>query len=76
MAESGAQRNGFACSPIIDDCEGCAKVKEYDDGKFCSSYPNPSQKWKLGKCNFATHVKHEIKKEKIVNALKASKRKA
>jgi hypothetical protein len=34
-------------------------------------------KWKIGKCNFATHVELEApKEEKKVNALKASKRKA
>ena len=76
MAENGALRNGIECSPIIDKCEGCDKVKEYPDGKYCAAYPVPELKWTQGKCNFATHVKHETKKEKVVNALKASKRKA
>jgi len=34
-------------------------------------------KWKNGQCNFATHiVKESAAPKKVVNALKASKRKA
>ena len=76
MGKSGCTYNGGMCHPVIDKCEGCDKVKEFSGEKYCSAYPEPKLKWKEGKCNFATHVKHEIKKEKIVNALKASKRKA
>ncbi len=76
MAQTGTMRNNIECKPIVEQCDGCAKVVQYDDGKYCSAYPDPALKWKFGKCNFATHVKHETKKEKVVNALKASKRKA
>jgi len=36
-------------------------------------------KWRNGPCNFATHVKHEIKRDesgKVINPLKAAKRAA
>ncbi len=44
-------------------------------GKVCSAYPAPQKKWQTGLCNFATHVKVEIKSEETkVNPLKASKK--
>ncbi len=76
MSKNGCTYNGGTCQPIVEQCEGCEKIKEYAGGKYCSAYPNPALKWKNGTCNFATHVKREVKKEKVINALKASKRKA
>ncbi len=43
-------------------------------GKFCSSYPNPSIKWRASACNFATHTKVEAQDRQKINPLKASKR--
>jgi hypothetical protein len=43
-------------------------------GKFCSSYPNPSIKWRASACNFATNMKMEAKNDQKINPLKASKR--
>jgi hypothetical protein len=61
--------------PIIDKCEGCARIVEQDEVKYCKSYVNPTAKWKLGFCNFATHAKPEINIVKTrVNPLKAAKR--
>jgi hypothetical protein len=61
--------------PIIDKCEGCGRIVENENAKFCRSYVNPAAKWKLGFCNFATHAKPEISVVKIrVNPLKAAKR--
>lgn len=76
MSVNGCTYNGGACSAIIEKCDGCEKAEEHSGSRYCIAYPNPDHKWQQGKCNLATHVKHEIKKEKIVNALKASKRKA
>jgi hypothetical protein len=42
--------------------------------KYCSSYPNPSIKWKTNHCNFATHAKIEVQSQQKINPLKASKR--
>jgi hypothetical protein len=41
----------------------------------CGAYPAPTKKWIGGICNFATHVKLEIKVDDAkVNPLKASKK--
>lgn len=62
-------------SPIIDKCEGCERTIEVESTKYCKTYAAPDAKWRLGICNFATHVKPEIAVAKIkVNPLKASKR--
>ena len=77
MKKSGCGYNGGTCHTIVAECEGCARIEEYDTGKFCSSYAEPVMKWKNGPCNFATHVKKETASpKKALNALKASKRKA
>ena len=76
MSKNGCTFNGGSCKPIVEQCDGCARVVEYPSGKYCSAYPNPAQKWKGGTCNFASHIKREVKKEKVINALKASKRRA
>jgi hypothetical protein len=41
---------------------------------YCRTYPDPAAKWRYGACNFATHVKGEMKQEVKMNPLKASKR--
>jgi len=62
-------------SPIIDRCDGCDRVIEVESQKFCKTYSTPAAKWKLGICNFASHVKPEVLTSTIkVNPLKASKR--
>jgi hypothetical protein len=77
MTKKGCNFNGGTCYTVVASCEGCGRIKEYPAGKYCSAYPQPEMKWKIGKCNFATHVELEApKEEKKVNALKASKRKA
>jgi uncharacterized protein (UPF0261 family) len=62
--------------PIDDRCEGCDRVQQEENDKFCSKYADPSFHWENDQiCSFATHVKREIKVvKKIVNPLKASKR--
>lgn len=72
----GVVVNGFVISPIIDKCEGCDRVRDFEGEKFCGSYPVPERKWVGGRCNFATHVKVEVAKAAKVNPLKASKRAA
>jgi hypothetical protein len=65
-----------SCKVVIENCEGCERVVDGSIGKVCSAYPAPDKKWLGGICNFATHVKVEIKSEetKNVNPLKASKK--
>jgi len=77
MKQSGCGYNGGKCYSIVESCEGCNRIQEFETGKFCSSYAEPGMKWKNGQCNFATHiVKESAAPKKVVNALKASKRKA
>ena len=77
MSKKGCNFNGGTCYTIVENCEGCDRIKEYPTGKYCSSYPQPEKKWQYGRCNFATHIAEQIQQEgKKLNALKASKRKA
>lgn len=71
--DQGVQVNGFIMNQIVEKCEGCERVKEFDGDKYCSTYPQPAAKWKLGNCNFSTHTKVAATKAKV-NPLKASKR--
>lgn len=60
---------------ISEKCEGCERVVEAAGNKYCQTYVSPEAKWRLGLCNFATHVKTELATAKTkVNPLKASKR--
>lgn len=74
----GMMINGVLCTETVEKCDGCERIKELEGGKYCASYPFPEKKWKLGACNFATHVKATLDKEgKVkINPLKASKRAA
>jgi hypothetical protein len=66
-------------TPIVDKCEGCARVAAKPSGKYCAVFAFPDTKWQFGwNCNMATHVKREEAKEdkKMLNPLKASKRAA
>ena len=60
----------------VEKCEGCDRVRTFEEQQFCGSYPNPAKKWFDGRCNFATHIKTESGKAAKVNPLKASKRAA
>jgi hypothetical protein len=75
MNKDGCQFNGGSCHQIIEECEGCLKVKEFPTGKYCLSFPEPAVKWRIGICNMATHVKASNgKASDKINPLKASKR--
>ena len=75
MTKKGCGFKGGACLPIVEACEGCAKVAEYAAGKYCKVYPEPAVKWLSGRCPTATHVKIEVKEAaQKINPLKASKR--
>ena len=73
-AGCGGQR---LCSfPVVEQCNGCERMREFDGEQFCSSYPAPARKWAVGRCNFATHAKAQANAAAKVNPLKASKRAA
>jgi len=76
MTKKGCGFNGGTCHQIVEQCEGCQRVSEFPSGKYCLIFPDPSAKWRLGKCQMATHIKETGKKENgKINPLKASKRK-
>lgn len=61
--------------PVAEQCEGCDRIVEENETKYCKTYTNPTAKWRIGICNFATHAKPEIKIVKVrINPLKAAKR--
>lgn len=74
--EQGVEVKGVVMQPVIDKCEGCDRIRAFDEQQFCSTYPNPARKWADGRCNFATHIKSETGGKTKVNPLKASKRAA
>jgi hypothetical protein len=76
MTRNGCQYNGGACHQIVEQCEGCQKVREFPSGKYCIGFPDPAVKWRNGVCNMATHIKGTNGKALTdkINPLKASKR--
>jgi len=76
MTKTGCGFNGGSCHPVVEQCEGCQRILDIPSGKYCSSYPNPSIKWKTSTCNFATHAKAagQAQSTAKVNPIKASKR--
>ena len=61
MTRKGCGFNGGVCNPIVEQCVGCDRIKEYPEGKFCMVFPDPAAKWRRGNCNMATHIKSEAK---------------
>ena len=74
MSSKGCSYSKGVCFEILEECAGCGHVLALKAGSYCSSYPEPALKWKNGNCNFATHLKEEVKKGVKINPLKASKR--
>lgn len=77
MKKTGCSYAGGQCYAVVESCEGCVRVVEFETGKFCSSFPNPAQQWKKGSCPMSSHVKKApAAVEQKINPLKASKRAA
>ncbi len=77
MNKKGCQFNGGNCHPVVEQCEGCQKTKDFPAGEYCLSFPDPAIKWRVGTCSMATHLKASTSKGNgKLNPLKASKRKA
>ncbi len=75
MKKNGCSYNGGSCYSIVESCRGCDRVVAYEAGYYCKACCEPSIKWTKGPCNFATHVKREVKEDTFkLNPLKASKR--
>jgi hypothetical protein len=78
MNKKGCTFNGGQCKTVIEKCEGCDRILEIENAKYCNVTPDPATKWRVGTCNLATHMKAEKKGGPVakVNPLKASKRAA
>ncbi|MCA1988420.1 MAG: PxxKW family cysteine-rich protein [Desulfarculus sp.] len=75
MSGKGCGYSGGTCHPIVESCQGCDRTVTAGEMVYCKSYPDPAAKWRFGPCNFATHIKAEVKEDsKKINPLKASKR--
>lgn len=74
MTKNGCGHLKGVCQTVIDKCEGCGKILDYEANQYCKVYPDPAAKWLNGRCPTATHVKLEIKETQKINPLKASKR--
>ncbi len=76
MTVEGCSFNGGNCHPVVEACDGCARIIDLDAGLFCQACPEPAAKWRLGVCNLATHVKDRVEDggNGKLNPLKASKR--
>ncbi|GHV52406.1 hypothetical protein FACS1894206_01140 [Deltaproteobacteria bacterium] len=75
--DAGVKMNGVTLQPVIDKCEGCDRIRSFEEQNYCSSFPAPAGKWRMGnRCNMATHVQVQHAVAAKVNPLKASKRAA
>ena len=72
----GMKYNGALFQPVIDKCEGCGRIRDFEGAQYCSSYAAPASKWTMGACNFSTHTRVAQSAQGKVNPLKASKRAA
>jgi hypothetical protein len=77
MTAKGCSYNGGICHEIVEKCDGCNRSVELSSGWYCTAYPDPSLKWKIGNCNLASHVASALSTTKAkINPLKASKRRS
>ena len=75
--DAGVKVNGVIIQAVIDKCEGCERIRSFEGQSYCSSFPSPSGKWRMGsRCNMATHIQTQHTAAQKVNPLKASKRAA
>jgi hypothetical protein len=75
MSKKGCGFKGDTCHPIVDQCDGCAKITDFPTGRYCKIYPEPTVKWLSGRCAMATHIKIDVMEAvQKINPLKASKR--
>jgi hypothetical protein len=75
MSAKGCSYKGGICHQIVEQCQGCNRGAELPSGWYCTACPEPSLKWKNGKCNMATHVSATAAATSAkINPLKASKR--
>jgi len=74
MSKKGCSYPGGFCHPVIDQCNDCNKISDFETGRYCNVYPDPKVKWITGSCPSASHIKIEIKETQKINPMKVSKR--
>ncbi|NLN39643.1 MAG: hypothetical protein GX155_08610 [Smithella sp.] len=74
MSKKGCSYSGGTCHPVIDRCDDCNKISQFETGMYCKVYPEPQVKWITGNCPSASHIKIEIKEAQKINPMKVSKR--
>jgi hypothetical protein len=77
MKKTGCSYNGGKCYTVVENCEGCSRILQFETGQYCASFPYPAQKWQKAACPMSSHVKKgpKVEQQKL-NPLKASKRNA
>ncbi len=77
MSKKGCGFGEGHCLPVVESCSGCARTGVHEDITYCNVAPSPESKWRIGSCNFATHLeKKRVEEAQKINPLKASKRAA
>ena len=41
--EQGVEVKGMLMQPVVEKCEGCDRVRTFEEQQFCGSYPNPAK---------------------------------
>jgi len=68
---------GGKCFPVVKECDNCRRIREFESGRYCTSYANPEKRWRLGMCPLNTNVVAQVKvveTTKKLNPIKAAKR--
>lgn len=46
--EQGVEVKGMLMQPVVEKCEGCDRVRTFEEQQFCGSYPNPPRSGSTG----------------------------
>jgi hypothetical protein len=61
MAKNGCSFIGGSCRPTDPKCEGCDRILDSAETKYCAVFPDPAAKWRRGDCSMASHIKSDAK---------------
>lgn len=74
--EQGVEVKGMLMQPVVEKCEGCDRVRTFEEQQFCGSYPNPRQEVVRRALQLCYPHQDGKRQGRQVNPLKASKRAA
>ena len=43
--EQGVEVKGMLMQPVVEKCEGCDRIRTFEEQQFCGRYPDPAKKW-------------------------------